>query len=81
MSQRAAAAIENVDIGNNFHKTHDQIKGVDEVIEIDSDYDSDYDEDDYTPRMVKREGSDNFDEGSEVDPDENQDAVLVEDVN
>ena len=40
---------------NNFHKTPENIKGVDDAIEIYSDYDSDYCEDgDYTPIMVKR---------------------------
>ena len=54
---------------------------MDDVIEIDSDSDSDYDEDDYIPSMVKIEDSDSSDDSSEVDPDENQDDVLVEDVN
>ena len=81
MSQQAVAARENFDIVNSFHKIHDQIKGVDDVIKIDSGSDSNYDEDDYIPRVVKREYYDSSDDGYEVDPDENQDDVLVEDVN
>ena len=53
MAQRAEDARKIFDHGNNVHKTHDQIKGVDDIIEIDSE--SDYNEDgDYIPRMVKK---------------------------
>ena len=54
---------------------------MDDVIEIDSDSDSDYDEDDYIPSMVKREDHESRDDGSEVDPDDNQYDLLIEDVN
>ena len=83
MAQHAAAVKKNFDPGKKVHTTHDQIKVVDEVIESnsDSDSDSDYDEDDYTPRMINREDSDSSNSGSEVDPDESQDDVLVVDVN
>ena len=83
MAQHAAAVKKNFDPGKKVHTTHDQIKVVDEVIESnsDSDSESDYDEDDYTPRMINREDSDSSNNGSEVDPDESQDDVLVVDVN
>ena len=83
MAQRAAATRENFDFGNNIDKKHDQIKGLDDVIEIDSDSDSDsnYDEDvDYIPILVKREDSDSRDDRSEVDPENNQNDVLIEDL-
>ena len=54
MAQRAAAARENFDLGKTVHKTHHQIKGVYDVIEIYSDSESDYYEDDYIQIMVKR---------------------------
>ena len=54
---------------------------MDDAIEIYSDSDYEYYEDDYTPRMVKWEDSSSGDDGYELDPDENQDDVLVEDVN
>ena len=41
MAQRAEPARENFGLGMNVHKTNDHIKGVDEVIEIDSDSNSD----------------------------------------
>ena len=53
MAQRAADIRKKFDIGKNVHKTHDYIKRVDGVIEIDSYSDSDYDESGYIPRMVK----------------------------
>ena len=82
MAQRAADARKNFDIGKNFHKKHDHIKGVDDIIVIDSDSDSEYDEyDDYVPRMFKIEDSDSRDDGSEVYPYEKQDDVLIGDVN
>ena len=65
MAQCAEYDRKNFDQGKNVHKTHEQIKGVDNVIEIDSDSDFDYDEySDYTPRMVKREDSDSKYDGS-----------------
>ena len=81
MAQRAANVRKNFDPGKKVHTTHDHIKGVDDVIEINYDSYSDYDEDDYTPRMINREESDSSNSGSEVDPDKSQDNVLVEDVN
>ena len=56
MAQLAAAARYIFDLGKTIHKTHEQIKGVSAVIEIDSDSESesDYDEDDYIPRIVDR---------------------------
>ena len=82
MSHPAKDNIRNFDHGKNVHKTHDHIKGVDDVIEIDSESDSDYDEDgDYIPRTVKREESDSRDYESEVDPGKNKHDVLIEDVN
>ena len=82
MEQRAVVNRKNFDHGNIVNKTHEQIKGVDDVIEIDYDFDFDYDEDgDYIPRMIKREDSDSRDDIPEVDPDKNQDDVLIEDVN
>ena len=82
MTQSAEDARNNFCHGKNVHKKHDQIKGVDEVIEIYSDSDSDYDEDgDYIPRMVKRVDSDSRDDGYKVHPDENQDDVFIENVN
>ena len=53
---------------------------MDYVIEIDYDSDSysNYDEDDdYIPKMVKTEDSDSIDEGSKVDPEENQYGMLI----
>ena len=82
MAQRAEDARKNFDHGKNVHKTHDQIKGLDEVIEIDYDSDYDYDKDgDFTPRMVKREDSDSRYELYDVDPEKNQDDIFIEDVN
>ena len=82
MAQSAEDDRKNFDHGKNVHKTHDKIKGVDDIIEIDSDSDSDYDEyGDYIPIKAKREDSDSRDDGSEVDPDKNQDGVLIKDVN
>ena len=82
MSQRDEDSRKNFGHGNNFHKTHDHIKGVDDVLEIDSESDSDYDEDsDCIPKTVKREYSDSKNDGSEVDPDNNQYDVLIEDTN
>ena len=52
MAQLAAAAREIFDLGKTVHKTHEQIKGVRAIIEIDSEYDYDYD--DYIPRIVDR---------------------------
>ena len=82
MSQRAEDARKNFDHGKNVHKTHDQIKGVDDVIEIDSDSESEYDKDGaYIPRVVKIEDSDSRDDEYEVDIDKNQNDVFIEDVN
>ena len=82
MAQRAEDSRKNYDLIKNFHKTHDHIKGVDGIIEIDSDSDSYYDKDsDYIPRMVKREDSDGIYDGSEVDPYKNKDDVFIEEVN
>ena len=82
MAQRAKDDRKNFDHGKKFHKTHYQIKGVDDIIEINSNSVYDYDEDsDYIPRMAKREDSYSRDDGYEVKPDENQDEVLIEDVN
>ena len=82
IAQQAENARNNFDHGKNVHKTHDQIKGVDDIIEIDSKSDSDsYEDADYIPRMVKREDSDSRYDGSEVDPEKNQDDMLIEDVN
>ena len=82
MAQNYEYARNNFDHGKNVHKIHDQIKGLDDVIEIDSDSDSDYNEDgDYIPRMVKIEDCESIDEGSEVYPDNNQDDVFIEEVN
>ena len=83
MAQHPEDSRNNFYHGKNFYKTHDQIKGVDDVIEIDSDSDSDsnYDEDvDYIPILVKREDSDSRDDRSEVDPENNQNDVLIEDL-
>ena len=50
MVQRAEDDRNNFDHGNIFHKTHDQIKVVDDIIEIHFYCDSEYDEDgDYIP--------------------------------
>ena len=55
MEQRAEYARNNFDRGKNVHKTHYQIKVVDNVIDVDSDSESDYDEDsDYIPKIVKK---------------------------
>ena len=81
MAQRAEDARNNVYSGNNVHKTHYHIKEVDDVIEIYSDSDYDHDEDDYIPSMVKREDHESRDDGSEVDPEENQYDALVEELN
>ena len=82
MAQRAEDARNNFYHGNNVHKTHEQIKGVYDVIEINSDSDSDCDEDgDYIPRTVKKEDSDSRDDGSELYPDKNQNDVLDKDIN
>ena len=53
---------------------------MDDVIEIDSNSDSDYEKYNYIPRIVKIEDSESSNDGSKVDPDENQYDVLVEDV-
>ena len=75
-------ARKNSDHGKNVHKKHDQIKWMDDVIEINYDSDSEYDEyENYIPITFKREDSDSRDDGSEVDPYNNQDDVLIEDVN
>ena len=82
MAQRTEDVRKNFDHGNNFHKTRDNIKGVDDVIEIDFDSDSDYDEDSaYIPIMVKMKDSDSRDYGYKVNPDNNQDNMLIEDIN
>ena len=82
MAQCSGGARNNFDHGKNVHKTHDQIKGVGDVIAINSDSVSDYDEDsDYIPIMVKREDYDNRNDVYEVYPDENQDYVFIEDLN
>ena len=81
MANRAAAARDNFDFINNVHETHKQIKVMDDVIEIDSDSESAYGEGAYILRMVNSKDSDNSNGRSEVDPDENQDDVLVEDLN
>ena len=55
MAKRDEGVRKNFDRVNNFHKTHDQIKGMDDIIEIYSDSDSDYDDDRYyITRTVKR---------------------------
>ena len=66
MAQRSEDARKNFYHGKNVHKTHDQIKGVDDVIEIDSESDSDSDKAKYgyISGMVKREDSDSSDDGS-----------------
>ena len=64
IAQRAAADRENFYLAKNVRKTHDQIKWVDDVIEIDYDSESDYGEDDYIPSMINREYSDSSDDGS-----------------
>ena len=70
MEQRAEEDRNNLDHGSNVYKTYYHIKGVDDIIEIDSDNESDYDEGNYyIPRMVRRKDSDSRDYGSEVDPD------------
>ena len=80
MEQHAEEARKNSDVVKNVHKTHDHIKEVDYVIEIDYDSDSysNYDEDDdYIPKMVKTEDSDSRDEGYKVDPEKNQYGMLI----
>ena len=82
MAQCSGGARKNFDHVKNVHKTHDQIKGVGDVIAINSESVSDYDEDsDYIPIMVKREDYDNRNDVYEVYPDENQDYVFIEDLN
>ena len=82
MAKRDEGVRKNFDRVNNFHKTHDQIKGMDDIIEIYSDSDSDYDDDRYyIPRTVKIEYSNSRDDRSEVDQDKNWYDVLIEDVN
>ena len=81
MEQCAADARENFDLLKNVHNTHDHIKGLNDIIEIDSDYDSDYYDDDYITRMVNRKDSYIRDNRYAVDPDKNQDDVLVEELN
>ena len=76
MAQRVEDAGNNFYQGNIFHKTPDQIKGVDDVIEICSEHD--YDEDgDYIPITVKRKDSESRYDGYEVDLDKNQYYLLV----
>ena len=54
MAQRAANNRIFFDHGKNVYKKKYQIKGVDDVIDFNSDSESDYDEDgDYIPKMVK----------------------------
>ena len=82
MAQHAEDDRKSFDHGKNVHKTHYHIKGVDDVIEINSDSDSDYDKDgNCIPIMVKIEDSDSRDYGYEEDPYANRDAVLIEDIN
>ena len=82
--EQAAAAKKHFDMGKHNIMSHYQIKGVDDVIEIDSGNDSEEDDNDdsaYMPNLSKQEDVDSSDDDSDDESvGDNHEEVSVEDM-